>query len=506
MDKCIKDGQIPCRWVPDMGYGYGYPQFNFYAPFPYYSMEIFHLLGLGFLDSIKVVFALSVLVSTFGMFLLGKSLWGNTGGLISALLYAYAPYRAVDMYVRGAVGEFWALAFLPLILWSCREVLKNNRKAVLWLALSLAGLLTSHSITSLIFIPVFFVWVAFQFFLLGKELKNIVLSSFWGFSMAAFFLVPAWFERGFVHIQTLLQGYFNYLAHFVSIKQLLFSTYWDYGTSKLGPYDDISFAVGLLHWILPMLAVFLFIITKKKKQLLTLLFFVAIGWLALFMTHQKSVFIWNKITILSYLQFPWRFLTVAICCFSAASGSIALLFPKNKKFIFSTLAGISVFILILYSNYFRPIKWLEITDNEKLSGELWEKQLTISIFDYLPIYAESPPGEKAPDKPLIIKGDGKTISGQTGSNWQNWKVRMDEEGRIRLPLFYFPGWKVWVNGQKTAIDHDNKLGLITVRVTEGEQQILAKLESTPIRKLGNMITLAGFLTIPVFLREGGKKK
>ena len=25
MDKCFRDGQIPCRWVPDMGYGYGFP-------------------------------------------------------------------------------------------------------------------------------------------------------------------------------------------------------------------------------------------------------------------------------------------------------------------------------------------------------------------------------------------------------------------------------------------------------------------------------------------------
>ena len=34
MDKCLKDGQIPCRWTPDLGYGYGYPLFNFYPPLP----------------------------------------------------------------------------------------------------------------------------------------------------------------------------------------------------------------------------------------------------------------------------------------------------------------------------------------------------------------------------------------------------------------------------------------------------------------------------------------
>lgn len=28
LDKCVADGQWPCRWVPDGGFGYGYPLFN----------------------------------------------------------------------------------------------------------------------------------------------------------------------------------------------------------------------------------------------------------------------------------------------------------------------------------------------------------------------------------------------------------------------------------------------------------------------------------------------
>ena len=36
MRKCIEDFQIPCRWVPDMGFGNGFPLFNYYGVFPYY--------------------------------------------------------------------------------------------------------------------------------------------------------------------------------------------------------------------------------------------------------------------------------------------------------------------------------------------------------------------------------------------------------------------------------------------------------------------------------------
>jgi len=45
MEKCIKDGQIPCRWVPDLGYEYGYPLFNFYPPCPISLVKFIELLA-----------------------------------------------------------------------------------------------------------------------------------------------------------------------------------------------------------------------------------------------------------------------------------------------------------------------------------------------------------------------------------------------------------------------------------------------------------------------------
>jgi hypothetical protein len=514
MDKCVNDGQIPCRWVPDMGYGYGYPQFNFYPPMPYYVMEGFHLLGFGYLDSVKAGFVLSVLISALGMYLFAKSLWGEAGGFLSALLYAYIPYRAVNMYVRGAVGEVWALAFLPLILWSASEVLKGSKKSKLWLALSLAGLFTSHNITTLIFIPVIIAWVLFIIFttsdsptlLLKKKIKPLIVSGFWGFAISAFFLLPALVEQKFVHVETLLQGYFNYLAHFVSVGQLLFTSAWGYGGSELGPYDDVSFAVGFVQWFLPLLALLLLIILRKKKEARLASFFVILGWTALFMTHLKSGWIWDKVGLLSYLQFPWRFLSIAAFSFSVAAGAITLLFVKRKKLALYSLAGITILVILLYSSIFRPDRWIEITDSEKFSGELWQKQQTISIFDYLPIYAELPPAERASDEPQISEGDGKVISGRKGTNWQEWEVNVEGEGAtIRLALFDFPGWKVWVDDKEMIINHDNELGLITFDVSSGKHLIKARLTDTPIRQAGNLLSLVGLFAIPLYLQKQKKK-
>lgn len=78
MELCFRDGQIPCRWVPDMGYSYGYPLFNYYPPFPYYLGMIFRGLGFSFIDSTKILFILGFLASAVFMFFLGQELWGGS--------------------------------------------------------------------------------------------------------------------------------------------------------------------------------------------------------------------------------------------------------------------------------------------------------------------------------------------------------------------------------------------------------------------------------------------
>src|SRR3989338_2039082 len=50
-DKSLRDGQLPVRWVDELGFGFGYPLFVFYPPFVYILLDIFHLFSFfcGFL-------------------------------------------------------------------------------------------------------------------------------------------------------------------------------------------------------------------------------------------------------------------------------------------------------------------------------------------------------------------------------------------------------------------------------------------------------------------------
>lgn len=505
MDKCIKDLQIPCRWIPDMGFGYGYPQFNYYGPTPYYLMEVVHLAGIGFLDSTKIGFALSVIVSALGMFLLAKSIWGNFGGVLASIFYIYAPYRAVNIYVRGAMGEAWGMAILPFIFWSTKGVIEGKKYSKLWLALSIASLFTSHNITALIFIPFYIVWILYLIFenkikdthLFGK-IKNLMLSVMWGLLMSAFFTLPAYFEQKYVHIATLLMGYFNYLAHYVGLRQMLFSTHFGYGSSELGPNDDIFLSPGILHWLFPLILIGLGFVFKQSKKIKILIIFVLLGWISLFMMHPRSVFIWKMIPLFSFVQFPWRFLTIATLFFSLSMGFVGMLLAKNKLKIF-VFALLSLSVIFVNINYFKPDFTLDIKDSDKFSNESWQKQLTISIFDYLPIYAKFPPVEKAPEIPLIIEGIAEVVSGNKGTDWQNWEIKAELDSILRFPVYYFPNWMAYINGEKSEISYDNELGLITLNLKPGNNWVNLKLENTPLRVISNFISVISILLIPFYL-------
>src|SRR3989338_6324726 len=70
MGKMLGSGVFPVRWVPDLGYGYGYPIFNFYAPLAYYIGGAFILLGFDALLATKLMMILGILLASVFMYLL----------------------------------------------------------------------------------------------------------------------------------------------------------------------------------------------------------------------------------------------------------------------------------------------------------------------------------------------------------------------------------------------------------------------------------------------------
>jgi hypothetical protein len=172
--------------------------------------------------------------------------------------------------------------------------------------------------------------------------------------------------------------------------------------------------------------------------------------------------------------------------------------PKFKIWV-----GIIIMILafVLNVSYFVPKSWENITDADKFSGESWQKELTISIFDYLPIYAKLPPITPAPAQPEVLEGAATFLRYTKGSDFQNGIIDVKKDALIRLPLFDFPGMVTKIDGK--VVSHVNNncsgevfcLGLITYKVPVGEHIISVKLTDTPIRKIGNYLSLISLVSV-----------
>jgi hypothetical protein len=229
------------------------------------------------------------------------------------------------------------------------------------------------------------------------------------------------------------------------------------------------------------------------------------------MMHQKSSFIWDKLPFLAYLQFPWRFLSDSVFLLSTLAG-VAIFYAEDvrlklfKKIKAEYILGIIglVGIFGLHLAFFQGHDWQNITDKDKFSGASWSKQLTISIFDYLPIYAKLPPTSPAPAKPELMDGQGQVVNWYKGSDWQYGEISVTKDLNVRLPLFDFPGMQVKIkpilNSRQTeyhVIEHRHDdcrgeefcLGLITFPLPVGNYEVNVHLENTPIRTIGNIASL-----------------
>lgn len=501
LEKCLLDGQIPCRWAPDLGYGYGYPLFNFYPPMPYIVGQFYRLLGFSIISTVKLTAATQFVASALAMYLLTAPLFGSFGALISALFYTYAPYHALNIYVRGAMNEAWAAVFFPLVFHFTRQLVRQPTiKNSIFLGLSFAGILLSHNPMALIITPFLALWFLYLLYrnFSYRHLLYLALSALIALSLSAFYTLPVLFETKLVQIESMFQNYYHFSVHFTTLFQLFISNFWGDGASVWGTEDNMSFMVGYLHWLLPLsIIVFLLIKSLKRRQIHPLFPLVSIlalfSLISLFMTHNKSTPIWLLFAFVQKIQFPWRFLNLAVFFLSFMAGVSAKIFPKSVNFI------LIISLIFLNKSYFTPITHGPINDQQKFSGQAWVYQITSGIYDYLPktarIAAQSPAQKfiDQVDPPM----DYQLTGTKQGTDWTLFNLNLPQPAKVTLARLDFPRFVVTDNGQVISHQTEPELGRIVINLPAGHHQIYLKLHNTPIRNLANILSLLG-LTFLLF--------
>lgn len=494
--KVISEGNLYPRWAPDFNNGFGIPLFNYVYPLSNYVASIFHALGFGFIDSLKLNMAAASLTGAIFMYLWTRKYWGEWGAVVSSVFYTFSPYHFLDIYVRGSVGEVWSLGLAPAFLWAYYSYYESHRKIFLSLSsIFLALLVLAHNILALVFVG-FFTFYTLYLILNTKEKKVLILNTFLicfsGLGLSSPFWLPAILETKFVvGLQV-----FDPTQHFPILYKLIYSS-WGYGFSGGNAPDQMSFQIGIAN-LIAVLGSFVILFLSKNK--LTLIFFTSIFLITIFLVTPFSLFIWKSIPALGYIQFPWRLLSLVMLLVSFLAGSLVQdsLFKKKEN-----IRPIIVVSLIVMSIGF-SIRYAKAPFYHKRADQHY---LTRSNFTD----GTNSPGnafntkwlsripEKRKDKLEIFSGLAEIRIDELKSTSYSLTVDSKGNSKILVNTAYFPGWTAEINHKNIPIENHD--GLMMLSIPSGTNRVRVFLDSTSIQKLSYIYFLFSILVLALVKRK-----
>ena len=547
-DASLRSGALWPRWAMHHLQGYGYPTFIIVPPLGFYTVSFFVLLGAGMTLAVKLTWMTGILLSGIGMYRLvlhwsaaaarlpGRGAPDGTrlAAVTAALLYVYAPYHLLDVYVRGALNESLLFLWLPWLFLAFDKLLLHG-SAPGWRRLALAMLLLAatwltHSFAILAVTPLVMLYVIFRVGWLwwvertsgaqadgpqaGRALLQRTLlaaaAGVGGLLLSAVFLAPLLAEQGYLNQQVYTTDTYNFRNHFVQWGQF-FSPFWGYGYSDdpLGANDGMGFQVGALALILACAGIFALRrgMDRNRRALMLFLAVASIGVMAVMAPVSKPL--WEAIPTLAVIQFPWRLLllvTFTVCALAGlALVQLLALYAAHVPGQFDARAegsGLLVFALLAvvgtaayadpalqaiepWREDGRAVYRFEVEHPDMITWTQWtQAPFTTSPMsaDYArPDYIEAHGRTQSLTRLMVQAGDGVVVRQDSAGSRFGGLVEMQTPGVVRVNIMYFPGWQASVDGARVPLRVSNPEGLVEVDVPAGQHTIELRMGTTPPR-------------------------
>ncbi len=451
--------------------------------------------------------------------------WGTGlgAGLVAAVAYGYAPFQAYDVYNRGSLWEAFAWAFPPLVLLGVqRWSVDRNRRFLLLGVGAFAAMVLSHHLFAFLFAPVFGLWVIANG--LARRSWAVVwrgaLLGLLGLGVTAFFWLPAVAERSLVQTGRLLGTWvFDYRYNFLSLGHLL-ALPRRADPALLNDWPEK--ALGLVPVLLALLPLAAWRRLSRARRWQIGALWVAVVGTAL-LTLSISQPIWDTISLLGFVQFPWRYLGPATFCVALliGLGVGALLEPgegETASWRAGATAGLPAVLLagLIMANlgWFYP-DHCEAPSQLTVAGMIrWERLTdtlgTTAKGEYLPVWVQQFPDVSldeayAAGEPIMrlraadLPEGARITDAQYGA--QDAAIRLDTPVafRARYLAFYYPGWHVTVDGAPVTVAPEAGSGLLTFEVPAGEHTIEVWFGETPVRWGGDGLSVLSVGALVVLL-------
>jgi len=502
-DNIFQGNFIP-QWMGNHCGTYGCPVYIFIYPFPYYIASFFHIIGLSFIGSIKLLLITSFIASGVGMYLWIRKELDELAGFVAGIFYLFAPYHLIDLHFRVAIGEMVSFAILPFTFLLTKRLVESKKTFYfVFEAITFGLLIISHQVTSFVALPLllgysFIVWRRFK----ERKLSSLIIpffSQILGILLASFYWIPVLIEGKLTWYVADDKIDFHPLSSFLYSENR-------FGLLFQGHRGELYMNVGYLQWIVLGIAIYLLIKKKVKSKNYYLLTVCIVVFLVLFLLMQEITRpIWNLTPLLKNFQFTWRLMIEVSLITSVIAAIVTKMFPKKLVYLLC-------FLTIMYT----ILNW----GNRKMVPFLTDSQIRTQ-----PLFTETPgivdlttPNSVNRNQPWIGKfpkshieifsGKGEIKMLTRSMTHHQYIAKADTLLDVKENTYYYPGWKVLINDQPTKIDYKNKTytGIITFKVPKGLKKIDVIFTDTWDRMIGkwvSAITLLGLSGYLLFRRKIG---
>ncbi len=354
----IADRQFPLAVYPDKNFGYGYASPLFYSDlFLIIPSVLVKLFSVPLVVMFKiVVFFFAYMTSLTMMITVYTFFQRKDAAVLSAFLLLSCNYYMTDVYIRGALGEIMAMAFMPALLYVGYSYFVKKEDNWILFGLVFAGIAHCHLISVVLAALVFGVLMLLNIRELLENRKMLVtfMKAFLlGLGLTAGYFLPMaeqYVSQDFRvhHIEpTMLEEYRVPLTmiwqDFITQFRLVHAS--EAGLNTADRYKTL----GTLLLVLPLSALLYAKNDRRMRQLLCI--FLALVFLS------SSLSPVHHLSFLSFLQFPSRFYIIASVLGSLLTAYAYCRMPRPAK------TGLAVFVF-LYTCFNLSFVFTTVNDRE----------------------------------------------------------------------------------------------------------------------------------------------
>jgi hypothetical protein len=541
MRHALGQGLAFTRWLPDLAFGYGYPFFSYRASLSYALALGLFLTGLTLPWALNLVYVLSILGCGVGAYLLARDLFGPAAGFVAAAAYAYAPYQFLDALLRGNAPESVALALMPFVLWAFRRLALDGGRR--WFAAAvglLVALYMTHNISSLLFTPVLWGAMALTVLVYRRRarwrwvLVGLVLAA----GVSACLWLPALAEKGYVQLfmsRVTRNNDFHY--NFLQLVEIV-APPAPVDTALMNPPMEIH--LGLVQAALAALgAVVGFVRVRRwttggdtpllqRERLVVIALFAFLAVAFVYLSTEASLWLWEHVPLLPFVQFPWRFVGRAALPVALLAGALfvsgspapspAPALPSRVTRSFTILApflplvAVCLLILAVFPSTYPPLGYCPTAPYPTIEDvHRYERASGLVGVDpegsYFPVWVERRPegspleaqygvgGTISRFDETVLPDGAAVLESEAGPNRARLVVDSPVAFRARYLSFYFPGWRVWVDGEEVELAPSDPEGLMTFDVPAGRHEVTVRFGRTALRVGADLLSLLSLVAV-----------